>query len=242
MENDKQKEIYDAKIKYFTNLTHEIRTPLSLIKMPLDKIIASEGYKDSAREDMLTIQSNTARLLELTNQLLDLRKMEQKELKLNFTEEDLKAILRKCCDYFTTTVQERHIAMNIDVPEGPVMAMCAPDSIEKILTNLISNAVKYGKNRIDIGLSEDKAGDKVIFRVNSNGPIIAEKDREKIFEPFYQVKMSSDQIAGSKGTGLGLNITRQLAEMMDGAVLVESEYGEGSTFTAEMVQKIPQWF
>ncbi len=230
MENDKQKEIYDAKIKYFTNLTHEIRTPLSLIKMPLDKIIASEGYKESAREDMLTIQSNTARLLELTNQLLDLRKMEQKELKLNFTEEDLKAILRKSCDYFTTTVQERHIAMNIDVPEGPVMAMCAPDSIEKILTNLISNAVKYGKNRIDISLSEDKAGEKVIFRVNSNGPVIAEKDREKIFEPFYQVKMSSDQLAGSRGTGLGLPFARTLAELHNGELYIDENRKDVNSF------------
>ena len=230
MENDKQKEIYDAKIKYFTNLTHEIRTPLSLIKMPLDKIIASEGYKESAKEDMLTIQANTSRLLELTNQLLDLRKMEQKELKLNFTEEDMKAILRKSCDYFTTTVQERHIAMNVDVPEGPVMAMCAPDSIQKILTNLISNAVKYGKNRINISLSEDKSGGKVIVRVDSNGPIIAEKDREKIFEPFFQVKMSNDQIAGSKGTGLGLPFARTLAELHNGRLYLDENRKDVNSF------------
>ena len=230
MENDKQKEIYDAKIKYFTNLTHEIRTPLSLIKMPLDKIIASEGYKESAKEDMLTIQANTSRLLELTNQLLDLRKMEQKELKLNFTEEDLKAILHKSCDYFTTTVQERHITMNINVPEGPVTAMCAPDSIQKILTNLISNAVKYGKNRINISLSEDKSGGKVIVRVDSNGPIIAEKDREKIFEPFFQVKMSNDQIAGSKGTGLGLPFARTLAELHNGRLYLDENRKDVNSF------------
>ena len=230
IENDKQKEIYDAKIKYFTNLTHEIRTPLSLIKMPLDKIIASEGYKESAKEDMFTIQANASRLLELTNQLLDLRKMEQKELKLNFTEEDMKAILRKSCDYFTTTVQERHITMDINVPEDPVMAMCAPDSIQKILTNLISNAVKYGKNRINISLSEDKAGGKVIFRVDSNGPIIAEKDREKIFEPFYQVKMSNDQIAGSKGTGLGLPFARTLAELHNGRLYLDENRKDVNSF------------
>ncbi len=234
IENDKQKEIYDAKIQYFTNLTHEIRTPLSLIKMPLDKIISSEGYKESAKEDMLTIQANTARLLELTNQLLDLRKMEQKELKLNFSEGDLKAILRKSCEYFTTSVQERHSAMNVETPEGPVTAMCAPDSIEKILTNLISNAVKYGKDRIDISLKENTSEGKVIFRVDSNGPIIAEKDREKIFEPFYQVKMANDQLAGSKGTGLGLPFARTLAELHNGRLYIDDTRKGVNSFVLEI--------
>ena len=238
MENDKQKEIYDAKIRYFTNLTHEIRTPLSLIKMPLDKIIASGGYKDSAKEDMLTIQANTARLLDLTNQLLNLRKMEQKELKLNFTEEDFKDIVRKSCEYFTASVQERHIGLNLEMPETPVQVVCARDSIEKILTNLISNAVKYGKDRIDVILDED--GDKVRVRVDSNGSRIAESDRERIFEPFYQVKMSNDQIAGSKGTGLGLPFARTLAEMHNGRLFVDPERGDVNSFVLEIPKDQPR--
>ena len=238
MENDKQKEIYDAKIRYFTNLTHEIRTPLSLIKMPLDKIIASGGYKDSAKEDMLTIQANTARLLDLTNQLLNLRKMEQKELKLNFTEEDFKDIVRKSCEYFTATVQERHIDLNLEMPDTPVQVVCARDSIDKILTNLISNAVKYGKDRIDVILDED--GDKVRVRVDSNGSRIAESDRERIFEPFYQVKMSNDQIAGSKGTGLGLPFARTLAEMHNGRLFVDPERGEVNSFVLEIPKDQPR--
>ena len=233
IENDKQKEIYDAKIKYFTNLTHEIRTPLSLIKMPLDKIIASGGYKESAKEDMMTIQANTSRLLDLTNQLLDIRKMEQKELKLNFSEADVKAILRKSCDYFTTTAQERHIQMDIDYPDGPVTAICAPDSIEKIMTNLISNAVKYGKDHIGISLREKPEEGKIVFRVDSNGPLIAEKDREKIFEPFYQVKMSNDQIAGSKGTGLGLPFARTLAELHKGKLYIDDSVKDVNSFVLE---------
>ena len=240
MENDKQKEIYDAKIRYFTNLTHEIRTPLSLIKMPVDKIIASEGYKESAREDMLTIQANTTRLLELTNQLLDLRKMEQKELKLNFTEEDFKDILRKSCEYFTASVQERHIEMNIELPEAPVQVVCARDSIEKIITNLISNAIKYGKGKIDIALSEDASTGKVRVRVDSNGSRIAEADREKIFEPFYQVKISSDQVAGSKGTGLGLPFARTLAELHNGRLFLDGSREDVNSFVLEIPKDQPR--
>ncbi|MBR6212344.1 MAG: response regulator [Bacteroidales bacterium] len=240
MENDKQKEIYDAKIKYFTNLTHEIRTPLSLIKMPVDKIIASGGYKESAKEDMLTIQANTSRLLDLTNQLLDLRKMEQKELKLNFTEEDIKDILHKSCEYFTASTQERHITMNVDVPDGPVPVVCAADSIEKIFTNLISNAIKYGKDRIDISLTENALRDRVIVRVDSNGTPIDEKDREKIFEPFYQVKMANDQIAGSKGTGLGLPFARTLAEMHNGRLYIDSTRKDVNSFVLDIPKDQPR--
>ena len=240
MENDKQKEIYDAKIRYFTNLTHEIRTPLSLIKMPVDKIIASGGYKDSAKEDMLTIQANTTRLLDLTNQLLDLRKMEQKELKLNFTDEDFKEIVRKSCEYFTATVQERHIEMNLDMPETPLQVVCAPDSIEKILTNLISNAVKYGKDRIDIVVTDDEASGKVRVRVDSNGTMIDAADRDRIFEPFYQVKMSNDQIAGSKGTGLGLPFARTLAELHNGRLFVDADRTDVNSFVLEIPKDQPR--
>ena len=240
MENDKQKEIYDAKIRYFTNLTHEIRTPLSLIKMPVDKIIASGGYKDSAKEDMLTIQANTTRLLDLTNQLLDLRKMEQKELKLNFSEEDFKEILRKTCEYFTASVQERHIEMNLDMPDTPVQVVCARDSIEKILTNLISNAIKYGKDRIDISLAEDTERGRIIVKVDSNGSRIAESDRERIFEPFYQVKMANDQIAGSKGTGLGLPFARTLAELHNGRLFVDADRTDVNSFVLEIPKDQPR--
>ena len=240
MENDKQKEIYDAKIRYFTNLTHEIRTPLSLIKMPVDKIIASEGYKESAKEDMLTIQANTTRLLDLTNQLLDLRKMEQKELKLNFAEEDFKSILRKSCEYFTGSVQERHIEMNLEMPDTPVQVVCARDSIEKIITNLISNAIKYGKDKIDVVLTENSSTGKVRVRVDSNGSRIADGDREKIFEPFYQVKMSNDQVAGSKGTGLGLPFARTLAEMHNGRLFVDGSRSDVNSFVLEIPKDQPR--
>lgn len=234
LENDKQKEIYDAKIKYFTNITHEIRTPLSLIKMPVDKILATEGYKASAHEDMLTIKANTERLLELTNQLLDLRKVEQKEFKLIFTKEDIRDIVLKSCDYFMTTAKERHIDLNVSTPDSPVKVVCAEESIKKILTNLISNAIKYGKDRIDVILTDDDAEGKVSVRVNSNGVIIAKADRTRIFEPFYQARMSDDQMKGSNGTGLGLPFARSLAELHSGRLYLDDSVTGFNSFVLEI--------
>ena len=236
IENEKRKEIYDAKIQYFTNITHEIRTPLSLIKMPVDKIIATNGVKETAREDMLTIQSNTERLLELTNQLLDIRKMEQKEMKLTFCEEDISSIVLKSCEYFTGITNERHIAFNLHLPQTPVYAECSRDSIEKIVTNLVSNAVKYGNDKIDVYL-EDNGSDNVSIRVDSNGSPIEMKDREKIFEPFYQVKMSNTPMEGSKGTGLGLPFAKTLAELHNGVLYIDNSILDYNSFVLVIPKK-----
>ncbi len=237
LENEKQKEIYDAKIKYFTNITHEIRTPLSLIKMPVDKILATEGYKSGAKEDMLTIKANTDRLLELTNQLLDLRKVEQKELKLIFTKEDVRKILLQTCEYFTVTAKERHIVMNVMTPDAPVNGMCAPESIKKILSNLLSNAIKYGKDKIDVILSEGNG--TISIRINSNGTRIANSDRERIFEPFFQARMSDDNLQGSNGTGLGLPFAKSLAELHSGRLYLDDNVTDANSFVLEIPVEQP---
>lgn len=231
MENEKQKEIYDAKIKYFTNITHEIRTPLTLIKMPLDKIIASKGYAESSKEDFLNIKSNTDRLLELANQLLDLRKVEQQEKKIAFLSNDINAIVRKSCSYFTNAARERHVELSVSVPEKPVTAFCDADSIEKFIVNLLSNAIKYGRDRIRVFLSEDNGN--VCIRVDSNGEPVTGADRERIFEPFFQARMSDEQVTGSKGTGLGLPFSRTLAERHNGSLRMADISEDFNSFVLE---------
>ncbi len=232
MENEKQKEIYDAKIKYFTNITHEIRTPLTLIKMPLDKIIASKGYAEASKDDILTIQSNTDRLLELVNQLLDLRKIEQKEKKLTFISNDVCAIARKACGYFAAAAKERHISLDVSIPDKAITAFCDADSIEKILVNLLSNAIKYGNDRINVLLTEESGN--VSIRVDSNGEPITGADRERIFEPFFQARMSGEQVTGSKGTGLGLPFSRTLAEMHNGKLYLDDGCEGVNSFVLEL--------
>lgn len=232
MEAEKQKEIYDAKINFFTNITHEIRTPLTLIKMPLDKIVENKEYTPESKSDLLTIKSNTDRLLALTNQLLDLRKMENKQLSLDFVKGDIAGILRNSCNYFTSVTQERHIAFDTDIPEGVLNINCAPTSVDKIFVNLISNAVKYCKGRVTVSMRESTDGSAVVVDVFSDGDAIKGDDRELIFESFYQAhNTESSNIIGSSGTGLGLPLARSLAELHGGSlVLLENNDDEGNVF------------
>ena len=146
--NNKEKEIYNAKINFFTNITHEIRTPLTLIKLPIDKIISSKRYTPESEKDLRTIQANTDRLLSLTNQILDMRKMERNEMKLSFIKEDLCTIVKKAISLFEQMAQEQRITMTINITDNPLEIMCAKDSVLTIITNLLSNAVKYGKDHL----------------------------------------------------------------------------------------------
>ena len=230
LETQKQKEIYDAKINFFTNITHEIRTPLTLIKMPLDKLIAEKEYTPKAEKEMLTIQANTDRLLTLTNQLLDLRKMEQNEIKPVFLKEDLGAIVRKSCHYFEQMAADQKITLTEDLPEQPFEVMCARDAVEKIVSNLLSNAVKYCHDRIDVSLHPSSDGRNAILRVDSNGAIIPTRDSERIFETFYQVGDASK----SKGTGLGLPFARALATMHGGKLYLDTAMRSRNSFVLEL--------
>lgn len=231
MENQRQKEIYDAKINFFTNITHEIRTPLSLIKMPLDKLIAEKEYTPRAEKDMLTIQANTDRLLALTNQLLDLRKMEKGEIRPVFLKEDLSAIVRKACRNFEQMADEQGIRFSVNLPEGPFEVMCARDSVDKIVNNLLSNAVKYTENKIDVSLTASPDGKTACLRVDSNGAAIPVRESEKIFEIFYQ---TGDSTRKNNGTGLGLPYARTLAELHGGRLYLDVGVRSHNSFVLEL--------
>ena len=234
VENQKQKEIYDAKINFFTNITHEIRTPLALIKMPLDKLIAEKEYTPKSEKDLRTIQANADRLLNLTNQLLDLRKMEKNEIKPVFLKEDLADIVRTSCAHFEQMAAEQKIKLTMEVPDGPFEIMCVRDSVEKIIGNLLSNGVKYTEDSIKVSLDHSKDGTMAVLRVDSNGPQIPAKEAEKIFEVFYQVNDSRKAKGSGTGTGLGLPFARSLAELHGGQLFLDTSRRDCNSFVLEL--------
>ncbi len=233
----KEKELYNAKINYFTNITHEIRTPLTLIKLPLDKLIARGGHSQESEKDLLTIQTNTDRLLSLTNQLLDMRKMEQNAIGLSCMKEDICKIVRKTAGYFEQMIQDRRISLTTDIPDAPIYIMCAKDSILTIVSNLLSNAVKYGNDRIHIQVAESGDKETVFIRVQSNGEHIPENEKEKIFNIFFQRDTNITNGRISQGTGLGLPYARTLANMHNGKLYLDMNVTDMNSFVLELPAK-----
>ena len=230
----KEKELYNAKINYFTNITHEIRTPLTLIKMPLDKLIAKGAYTPESEKDLCTIQANTDRLLSLTNQILDMRKMEQNEIKLSCIKEDICDIVRKSARYFEQMAQDQHITLTTVIPDTPIYVMCAKDSVVTIVSNLLSNAVKYGKDAIVVKVSASEDYETIYVRVDSNGEHIPEADKEKIFNIFFQREENKMNGRVSQGTGLGLPYARTLANMHNGKLYLDMDVRDMNSFVLEL--------
>lgn len=228
MEAAKQKEIADAKIGFFTNITHEIRTPLSLIKMPIEKIIAEKEYTEASKEDIMTIQANTNRLLNLTNQLLDIRMIEKKEFVINPSKFELTAFIKNLAKRFSPGIRERHLSYTEHLGDADIEVCTDAEFLEKIVCNLLSNAVKYGKSNISITLRHDR--DNICIIVNSDGEIIQESEAEQIFKPFYQIKTVNSYLVGSNGTGLGLPYARQLANALGGRLYLDTSNREVNSF------------
>lgn len=187
-EREKERELYTAKIDFFTNVAHEIRTPLTLIKSPLENVLSSKSVSDEIRDDLEIMDLNTNRLLDLVNQLLDFRKTETQGFQLNFVECDVSDILQKTCKRFRLSARQKELEFVIDSPET-VYASVDKEGLTKIISNLLSNAIKYSETYIRVRLYVEE--DKLLFSVCNDGPVVPAKMREEIFKPFIQYKEES---------------------------------------------------
>lgn len=220
----KEKELYEAKIGFFTNIAHEIRTPLSLISAPLETILASGDGTVRTRHNLQVMQSNVNRLLELINQLLDFRKVEAQLMKLNFQNCDVSKIVSDICERYVEFANLNMIKINTSGIVPDIHCNIDAEAFEKIVGNLMSNATKFANKKICVKLLS--VDNTLRLEISDDGPGIKEKDIERVFESFYQV----DDHGKHPGSGLGLPLARRLAEMHSGYLNVESEYGKGCTF------------
>ena len=220
-EREKEREIYRAKIDYFTNVAHEIRTPLTLIKGPLENILMKKEIQPEVEEDLNIMNRNTERLLNLTNQLLDFRKTEVKGFRLNFVERNISALIRETGLRFLPLAKQKEIEFSMDIPEGEFMAHVDQEAFTKILSNLFSNAVKYGDTRITVKLDTGQA-DGFAIEVANDGVIVPPEVRTEIFKPFVQYQdQEIKEVTG--GSGIGLALARSLAELHQGSLKMTEE-------------------
>lgn len=218
-ERDKERELYTAKIDFFTNVAHEIRTPLTLIKSPLENVLISKSVPGEIRDDLEIMDLNTSRLLDLVNQLLDFRKTETQGFKLNFINCNISEILQQTLLRFTPLARQKRLEFTIDCPEQ-LHASVDREGLIKIISNLFSNAVKYSETYIHVRLLPDTAKGTLLLSVCNDGNIIPLDMREKIFEPFIQYKDGMSQKVS--GTGIGLALARSLAEFHDGTLCMDN--------------------
>ena len=233
-ENAKEKELYKAKINFFINIAHEIRTPLTLIKTPLEQLAKDTGLSAAAKNYISTINKNTDRLLNLVNQLLDFRKTEIKGYKLNFVQIDIIYLIHEIYDYFHDTVERKSLRLDIESNKDTFYAFVDKEACTKILSNLLSNAIKYARSIIIIRF-QAYDNDQFTIEVINDGEKISDENKEKIFEPFFRSNPNAHI-----GTGLGLPLARSLAEMHDGTLeLLESMPGY-TTFRITLPVNHPQ--
>lgn len=222
-EEQRQKKVMQEKIDFMTNITHEIRTPISVISILVEKMF---GKGKELSPDASALKMNVGRIVELCNDLLDLRKIQDGNMPINMHQENLSEILVAMCTPYETVTAEKNINMSISIPDDAVWIDCDKDSMNIILSNLLSNALKYCSSKILVNLS--KIGGKAKIRVSSDGKIIPESDQERIFDAFYQSKAID-----SHGTGIGLTFSRALAQKNGGSLYLDSNFGSMNSFVAE---------
>lgn len=226
-----REEMDQMKFRFFTNISHELRTPLSLILLPLESIIRRTDDTTPFRPQLLTIHRHASQLLSLVNHLLDFRKLEMHGERLNLTRGDMAEFVEGLVDTFGDVAREKELDLTFD--NRMTRSYMAFDSAQmyKIVNNLLSNAVKFTPKggSITVRLSQPEPG-WMRLEVSDTGVGIAEEDRKHIFERFYQSARNTQP----QGSGIGLCLVKQYAEMHGGRVEVSSETGRGSTFRVEI--------
>ncbi|WP_175631313.1 hybrid sensor histidine kinase/response regulator transcription factor [Bacteroides acidifaciens] len=214
LNDEKEKELYNAKIDFFTNIAHEIRTPLSLIIGPLEYLMKTTSINNVYGEYLSIIEQNYKRLYALVTQLLDFRKVDSGAYKLSYDSYRVKDTIAKVTCIFELSTRQKKISIDISSISEKMTMVTDEEAFTKIISNLLSNALKYAKSRISVTAAENDS--EIIITVTDDGIGITDQEKTKIFDAFYQVKNNSE--LNKLGIGIGLHMTRSLIQLMNGKI------------------------
>ena len=222
-------EMDELKNKLYSNITHELRTPLTLILGPLEQMLSSETEKKPSRKQVKMMRKNANTLLNLVNQMLDLSKIDAKNIKLELVEEDINKFLRTRFAAFASLAEQKSITYNCSLLSEKNIRIFDASKLEKIINNLLSNAIKFTPKNGKIGCYANLLHPNTLeLIVQDNGKGIPKEELKLIFDRFHQVKNDDD--FSNIGTGIGLSLTHELCELMHGKIEVKSEVGKGTEF------------
>ena len=224
-EIEKEKELYESKVDFFTEIAHEVRTPLTLINGPLEAIQEEDIPEAKKKKYISVIVQNTKRLLELTGQLLDFQKIGANKLSMKFESVDITALLEGIIARFEVTFNLNNKELILKSTGEEVWAAVDKEAITKIVSNLLNNALKYASKHIQVELEKNES--YFVIRVISDGNKIPEEVSQYIFEPFYQMEKRE---VPKNGVGIGLSLARSLASLHKGTLSLDTTYEKDNVF------------
>ena len=226
----KEREVFESKIEFFTMIAHEIRTPVSLIIGPLEKVMKkADQLPEPVAGDLQIINHNSQRLLYLVNQLLDFRKVEQDGMKMRFLSQPVAPLMKEICQRFEPTITYNGATLIVEYPPEDFTACVDSEAMTKLISNLLTNAGKYTKDLVKLSCNVHPTDpDMFNITVYDNGCGISQEEQAKIFRPFYQTAENKP------GTGIGLSLVKSITELHGGIISVKSEPGRYSIFTVTL--------
>ncbi len=234
-QRQQEHDLNEEKLKFFTNITHELRTPMTLILGPLEDLIAENSLKPEQKKRLFMIQRVANRLLQSVNQILEFRKSENKSRKLSVIKDDVAKYVYEIGEKYKDLNQNKSIDFKLENPNQKIEMFFDPDVITVIVDNLLSNAFKYTKEgsiKLEIKNYLDETVDVTEITVSDTGYGISEKDLPRIFERYFQAKHATHPI---KGTGIGLALVKNMVDLHEAEIEVESGLNEGTVFKVKLL-------
>lgn len=226
-------QINQWKQRFYVNVTHGFKTPLTLIQVPINSLLDEDRKLSGSEKQLLLsmVNKNVRRLSQLIHQLMEFRKIDQHKATLSLVEADISEFIRMICQSFAELFQSKELSFVYESPEKPVLVIFDPEKIEIILYNLLLNAYTFTPKggKVTVRCSDDEQQDKIIVSITDTGIGIKPENHKRIFERFWQVKDSSTLIPS--GAGIGLALSKDMIELHKGEISVESEVDKGSIFT-----------
>ena len=227
--NEKLQAATQSKLMFFTNVSHDLRTPLTLISEPVEQLARADNLTPQQQTLIRIADKNVKILRRLINQILDFRKYENGKLDLHLTEIDLGNALRDWIESFHSLSGKRDMTLTLNLPDAPLRMAVDVEKMERVVFNLVSNAFKYTPDNGSITVDCASDGKTLTLKVADTGEGISERDLGNIFDRFYQV----DRVHPN-GSGIGLSLAKAFVELHEGTISVESQEGKGSVFTVTL--------
>jgi signal transduction histidine kinase/DNA-binding response OmpR family regulator len=225
----KAAEATEAKMQFFTNVSHEFRTPITLMLLPIEELLKERNLSSLAKERLLLLQRSARRILKMVNELIDFKKIGDEKLQVRLENVNIVAFAKEIIQAFDNAAKQKFIDLRLLTPARSILATVDLQLFDRVLFNLIGNAIKFTLRYGHVYVSIDKADDILTIKIEDSGVGMTDEELDKAFEPFYQGRN-----VGIQGSGLGLSLCKDIIQLHHGTINLKSEKGKGTICLIEI--------